>query len=1232
MAYEPIKDGIIKNINTRKEFYSLRLPQLDFSNIVKSNKIKHSDIDNIIPRFILEKEIKRNNFLQLHSYQKFVKNFINPNTPYNRLLIKWETGTGKTIGAIAIAMSFIDYYRREMEHGSLQIGSVFIIGFTKQIFKNELLKYPELGFINREELQKFKKLTKLVSRGTKSDINNLRDFIIKVRKRFSNRRHNGFFKFYGYKEFVNKIFLPREKNININLMTEEEILEGLDAGKIKFNEELLESFTNSLIICDEIHNVYNSADKNNWGIALQSVLDNVPSIRALFLSATPINNSSTEVIDLLNLLIQSKTKLQKEDFFSNIKTGTLKSGALDRIKKLSMGRISFIKDINPLYFPSKTYLGVKIPDIDYLRFNRCIMSPFQYDTYKAIYTGTISQDSQYIIDFALPDPKYGIPKFDKEGNPIYKPNEIGMYQTKQIKTGLMNASQEWKDKIGLDWENEMIVGDALEKNRLKFYSNKFYTMITDVQQSIISKRGKIFIYHNIVHISGVLFIQEILEKNGIIMLGSTPTQNTLCTHDGLTLEEHSKKKIKDHEFNPVRFIVAHSEIERTEMNKQIQRFNDPDNAEGHDIMIIVGSKIIKEAYDIKAVQNVYIMGRPDNIPTLIQIIGRTVRKNSHIDLPQDQRNVNINIFTSCLPLPISNFKKILPRETHGIKISKYQLSYEEIKYQEKIQIFKIIQQIERKFHEGAIDMPVNMSLMFNKEGHLRSTDPLGPLNFTPDYEIPKSFKISDMITSTFEAFHEDTEMNIIISLIKRLFIEVDIAWTYNQLWYAVKNPPETWEINTNTHIFDEGNFRIALTRITWYQQKKYIEPIIKPKNYDIAQEVNIYEQVIDIMMDPNDKLILLPNGQASVIVSIGIYYCLLPLNMDTMEPIIDIEMPYRTVTTNINKNINVKAYLDLLSPTKDFPIKKRRFIQKYQYQNLINMEDAICDYGADFHQLFIEEIIEYVFNLLTGKGKMTRLEIHEFYFKMLYYYDIMGIVIWANTVKDFMKDKYNKYVSSSIPIKNIEHAEKQQHITIKNKSDVIKMLESSINTAGNIWVPEPVQKQYISSVVSSLEEFSKPRKVVPKPPANRLPIGHFIPEIPRFYDPNSKPPSWIDVPSYINRVAPEDWKENDLIIGFDDKSRTGLHIRFKIRAPVQNIKIFKDSRKIEKGCIATSKSKNYLIKLATDLEVELPKKINVINLSNVIRQKLIYNEIKERNTPGSKKKWFYMYYEKQPTF
>ena len=35
----------------------------------------------------------------------------------------------------------------------------------------------------------------------------------------------------------------------------------------------------------------------------------------------------------------------------------------------------------------------------------------------------------------------------------------------------------------------------------------------------------------------------------------------------------------------------------------------------------IGSKIIRESHDFKAIRNIYIMGRPDNIPTLKQIIG-----------------------------------------------------------------------------------------------------------------------------------------------------------------------------------------------------------------------------------------------------------------------------------------------------------------------------------------------------------------------------------------------------------------------------------------------------------------------------------------------------------------------------------------------------------------------------------------------------------------------------------
>jgi hypothetical protein len=141
----------------------------------------------------------------------------------------------------------------------------------------------------------------------------------------------------------------------------------------------------------------------------------------------------------------------------------------------------------------------------------------------------------------------------------------------------------------------------------------------------------------------------------------------------------------NHKFTPVRFVMAHSEIDRAQIEHSLEKFNGPDNTDGSRFLILVGSKIIKESYDTKAIRNEFIMGRPDNISTLIQIKGRAVRKNSHKLLPLDQRHVKIFIFTSCLPI----------KQKSGVDTGAYQLSYEEEKYKEKIAAFQVMQKIEK---------------------------------------------------------------------------------------------------------------------------------------------------------------------------------------------------------------------------------------------------------------------------------------------------------------------------------------------------------------------------------------------------------------------------------------------------------------------------------------------------------------------------------------------------------
>lgn len=1372
-------EHIINDIIKRKEFYQFDLPKIHNNDDRLNN--------NIIPLFMLEKMISDGNYLQFHSYQLFVSNYMNPNTPYSRLLMKWQTGTGKSIGALSIALNFINYLQKEEAQGSLNTGSVFIMGFTSHIFKNELLRFPEFGIINRQELAKLNILRKLAYGGNKFDVENLQEFLMKIKKKFNNRKNNGFFQFIGYKKLVNMIFEIRDPKINLVNLTEHEIDLAIQSDKIKVNTSVLDGFKNSLIICDEIHNVYNSLYKNNWGIALQYVLNYHSSIRAVFMSATPINNSPTEIVDLLNLLLpKSQYKpLEKSDFFDIEKK--LKPGALNTLATLCKGRISYLSDADPKYYPTKQFIGDSIPNTPYLKFVRCPMSEFHYNTYKEVYTGSLSPESQYLTDFAIPNPN--------------NPN-IGLYQTSEIKKLLPYASQKWKDDNKINFKKNKIVGDILRLQNLSKITTKYTKMMEVINEIIQKQRGKIFIFHNVIHMSGVLFIQEILLQNYIIGEYDSSTANTLCVICGKMRKDHSTQQLgggnkvksdfiqaiqdsdkslavrynystdyyevgaqydpniieykllqtlgqtKDiviisnmddtaplftqiisaillsnpiiikaksnnielgkimsnlqfyilsaegineyiyyassnlcinandnhklikhvklattnrkiggskkrqpaiskkhgenpdaidpnHTYMPVRFIAVHSELDRNSMNDSLSKYNSPDNSDGYRIMILIGGRLIKEAYDIKAVRELMIMGRPDNIPTLIQILGRAVRKGSHKYLPQHKRNVNIRIFTSCLPTKINMGGKTI-----------YGLGYEETKYIEKLQHYIVIQSIEKTLHENAIDAYINQDIIWSpEERHLHKTNKhdaeLGPLYFEPnvDGKLKTSmnqknkytFKLSELNLQTFNAFHAQTEIDNIFTIIKRLFIEKSPVWTYQDLFEMVKNSRKYFQVEFNTLLISEELFIVALSRLVWAKDINYVEPVITTI---VQQQQFLQNNIIDKLFDIDDKVIILPNNQKSVITQMGLYYILFPLDELNNEPIQIIELPYRLIQSKESVSIDIKSFLESGNPLINYTDKRDRFFNNWNNVNIENLELAVCDFGTDFHILFLEECIKYIFNVWTDP-KIKKSFMHAFYFKMLNYYDLRNLVVWGHTTKPYIFKKYISYINP-ITVK----IQQKKNTNIKGKlediqenevstSGIINMLKSSINKSDLHWVSSGLKKQFEENLEKSLSLFDgNYKKTVSnkKINADLVPVGHFLNYIPKFYHPID---GWFESPEYLD--SQEQFVENEIIVGYDERSKTGVHIRFKIRTPIHNIKQYRDSRMIEKGSVCMSKGKSYLKDIAEKIGIKYKdtKKINVVSLCNEIRTKLIYLELKER-IAKTNKKWFYFIYEKRP--
>lgn len=1347
MNYLDVNDpNILEDITRRKEFYQYYKP----------DDIKEKKDENQIPKYNLNdlNEIDIN--LELQSYQGMVANFIHPMTPYSRLLLKWDPGQGKTLASLSIAMQFIHLFERESQMEDQQVGSIFVLGFTEEIFKKDLLSFPRFGFINRDELKQLELLRDAAQHENKTDIDRLQEFTIKLKKRLSSRKENGYFKFFGYKAFVNRIFMLKDFKRNINDMSEEDIRQSLKDGSLKWNKPLLDSFHHSIILCDEIHNVYNSLEKNNWGVALQMVLDQDPTIKAVFMSATPLNNNPTEIIDLGNLFQPPDKKLKKEDFFDN---KILKPGALEKISDVFHGRVSFIQNSDPRNFASQTIEGETIKDIPYLKFKRCPMSEYHYKTYKAVYTGVLAQDAQYLMDIAFPNPQ----------------GDIGLYKTTEIKRALSFVSEDWVKKFGFKIQNDVISGTGLYEQNIGKWSTKMYELLKEVKSNLTPFAGKVLIYHDVVHISGVLFIEQLFLHNGLIGIDQTPTDSTLCAICGKQKIQHKIKggdnkpnivapdddmikKVKEifkidiasctsrvsidndgnpkdviswtddndvtiidfvsndnlleylpntvlikiisendndgyykwsekyfreydrydgniymsfngrpddgkangsalvklqkysicrlapkweeklrvfysdpfiptdvvillikdneihgvaifrdniiskfssdvdeseaiklmsnyafprnksggkefeHDFMAARYIVAHSDMDKSIMDKHIEKYNLPDNTWGYSCKFIIGSKLIREARNFKAVRKVLATARPANISALLQLFGRARRNKAHLMLPPEYRTIVCIIFTSCLPI-----------KEHGV----YMLSHEEIKYKEKMDDYLIIQQIEKCLHENAIDAITARNLIL--PGLKKDQKELGALWFEPSVKIKKRFNINDLNLNTFKIFHSEGEIHMQMYVIKRLFIEQSLCYTYDQLWIDIRHPP--FHIEQDCSLFQEEYFVIALSMLVFGMNDHNVRPIAR----GVSQKLYL----LDILHNKIDKRIMQPDGTIGYIHHISNYYIFVPFRNSQHD--IFIESSFRTFDLQINKPINIMRYVKESSTTLNYESQKLKFKNVYENVPLEKLATVTGKFSVIFHQTLIEEIIKYVFNLWTNPINLKKSEMHDFYFKMLYYYDLIGLIVWVSTAKEFIREQYKLY---SLPL-----------------NTAIPEVVENISKEGNATSVEATRISYESALKQSVDMLKKKNKAIIRADPKLLPIGHFITTIPRFYHPDK---DWFDSPEYTQRT--QEYKENEIIIGYYEKLSTGLRVKFKIRSPLHKIEKFSDTRMIERGSICSSNTKSYLLEIAEKLKIIIPDKINVPNLCHLIEEKLQLNELEERRNKTNIK-WLYPAWE-----
>lgn len=742
--------------------------------------------------------------LRLHGAQAFVRNYENPDTPYPRLLLNWQTGTGKTIGALSIAQTFARRFALEPPETA---PSVFVIGFTRAIVQAELLRHPEFGFVTAAENVEAARLRALASRDAESARHFARH-MGNLRRRITDRRLGGRYRFFGYKEFGRRLLTitPQGESKKVTLRALcapsapgepsplDRVKSAVAAGDAALDSELLGQMERGLVVADEIHNVYNVRAQNNYGAAIQFVLDTVPGLRAVFMSATVASGDAGEVVDLVNLLspvesLPGGRHLRRADFFTD---EGARPGALDRLGRLSAGRVAFLsRSPDDPEYPRRVFEGEALPGLPYLKFDACPMPALLRRTVDAAAAigGGVSADARALFDFAFPSPDS---------------DKVGLYRSSEIARALIAAPQEWKDRVGLEVEpfrgdtfrpGEPVVvgGRFLAAPGVARYSTKASRLVELVLGGLASGGGKCLVYHPAVRSSGVLLLAELLRANGFAGPDEPASSSTLCVlcgaPRGRARSRHPGRRVAKgpghaaHDFVPARYAAIHGELDATRASRLMRRFNADSNARGAELHVLIGSRLIREGFDFKAVRRLIVASVPTDISTLIQVLGRAVRRGSHLALPPEERDVRVRILVSTAG----------PGGGRAPELERYTA---------KMRKYLVIQRAEQAVRRYAVN------------GFSAPTAPDASLESLPvkPFVSRDEVRARPEVTSTFYAFgHGHREVDTVAAIVETL-TRARRVWTRAELWDAVRSG-SVGGVAADPASFSEGSFALALERL-----------------------------------------------------------------------------------------------------------------------------------------------------------------------------------------------------------------------------------------------------------------------------------------------------------------------------------------------------------------------------------------------------------------------------------
>ncbi len=633
------------------------------------------------------------------SVQKFVAQFMSPNTPYNGMLLYHGVGVGKTCTAILTAEAFLELSPKNKVY--ILAPPAIQPGFYRTIFDSSRIQFGiEADAPNQHDGctgNRYLVLTQTQYEREKKDIE------LRV-NRFINKRYS----IMGYVAFRNMV-----KDIISQIPTT------LDDKKKKTQKTRLlqKAFSGCLFIVDEAHNMRDldddadqtddaggldersdSAGGKKLAPYLRDVLRTCEGNKLLLMSATPMYNTYKEIVSLLNYLlhvdhVDESQHLKESDIrFQMTESGEqLTPESEARLIKVANGHVSFMRGENPKAFPARLDPSFSIrlktwPNYEPNGKNVIVEQQKQDSLRLPIVKCELSGDSlnviKYMTEKLVAAKGVGIRTIDtllQAGNCVF-PGEgldgrVGNEGFQNLFTSRAVAATFEGTRISVlpqyiptdpeDPYRWMTVG----KNALGIHSPKF----NKVLQTIQNATGISFVYSRFVENGAVIFCL-LLEANGYTAWGRSaplfkgnrpPDGGRQCSKCEKKEKQHSPfiqgqdESRENHTFSPAYYaLLTASDVDTADKQSLPLSPNNPrvvtvardfNNSDGSKIKVIVGSQVAGEGLDLRAIREIHILEGWFHLSKQEQIIGRGIRYCSHQALPYKERNCTINLYVNVFP-------------------------------------------------------------------------------------------------------------------------------------------------------------------------------------------------------------------------------------------------------------------------------------------------------------------------------------------------------------------------------------------------------------------------------------------------------------------------------------------------------------------------------------------------------------------------------------------------------